>query len=77
MKTAVYIDDDRTQIALTPENEFEKDVLNKVYDNRLDAAICSGRFYDCQGGFTRRSSDCNQITDYSEKSLMILIDGAK
>lgn len=36
MKTHVVIDNGKTEIVLTPENDFEKDVIEKVYDSKKD-----------------------------------------
>lgn len=36
MKAKVIIENGCTEIILTPENEFEEDVLEKVYENKYE-----------------------------------------
>jgi hypothetical protein len=55
---ALYIEDGRSQIVLTPHSEHEKALLGKLkdmYENgRGSLAIHQGEFYPCQGGWTRQ-----------------------
>lgn len=67
MKTAIYIADGVTQLVITPETEFEKEVFDKVDDKLLSAKIMTGSFYACQGGFVRQSSG-------NDKSLIIRVE---
>lgn len=65
MKTSIYIEDGRTQIILTPENEFETGLIKNIKDKQVEIAEFTGSFKDCVGGFIRQ---------YSEKnSLMLLL----
>jgi hypothetical protein len=41
MKTKVIIENGETTIILTPENEFENDVIEKVYNRKVDYNIHS------------------------------------
>lgn len=54
MKTAIYIEGGVTQLVLTPENEFEKNVLGSFADKKLTTNIFQGTFYDCRGGWARQ-----------------------
>lgn len=54
MKTAIYIEDGRTQLVLSPETDFEKGVVSKIDKGEHDVKIYVGGFYDCQAGFTRQ-----------------------
>lgn len=53
MKTAIYIEDGLTQIALTPESKFEEVVIAKLKGQEVD--IVDGEFYRCAGGWDRHS----------------------
>jgi hypothetical protein len=64
MKTTVLSQDGVTQIVLTPETDFEKDVVNKYGRNAVTAQFYNGSFSECNGGW---------IHGYqSGKSLMIV-----
>ncbi len=66
MKTAIYIEDGRTQLVLTPESDFEKGVVEKVSKGEHDIKIYTGSFYDCEGGWGRHGSD--------DESLIFVMD---
>lgn len=53
MKTALYIENNRTQVILTPENNYEKEVLKQINANQVETTIKIGNFKDCKGGWTR------------------------
>ena len=56
MKTAIYIEDGVTQLVLTPETEYEKDIV-KGFGDKLDRVqVFEGSFYDCRGGWIRQSA---------------------
>lgn len=55
MKTAIYIEDGVTQLVLTPDNDFEKDVVSKIESGDSQVAIYRGGFYYCKGGWNRHS----------------------
>jgi len=56
MKTAIYIEDGVTQLVLTPETEYEKDIV-KGFGDKLDRVqVFQGGFYDCRGGWIRQSA---------------------
>lgn len=42
-----------SQIVLTAENDFEKDVLKRVEDKDFATRIFNGTFNRCGGGWTR------------------------
>lgn len=63
MKTTILSQDGATQIVLTPETQFEKDIVNKYGKDAVTASLYNGSFSDCKGGYLR---------EYQEKSLMII-----
>ena len=69
MKTAIYIDNGRMQVVLTPETEFEKNLTKTIADAKASLEIMEGEFYECQGGWTRHSAYQTQ-----ERSLIIVLD---
>lgn len=54
MKIALYIEDGREQIVLTPETDTERQILNKLHDGGRTLSVYKGEFYACQGGWTRQ-----------------------
>lgn len=69
MRVAIYIQDGTTQLVLTPESDWEKDVTAKMArDGEYDVTIKRGSFFECRGGWFRHS-------DYaSDESLMLRMD---
>lgn len=65
MKTAIYIEDGYTQVVLTPENEFEKSIVNKASGPENKLVVKRAGFTRTVGRYVRRSDD--------EDSLMIII----
>jgi len=57
MKIALYIEDGREQIVLTPQSDTEKAILGKLHDGSRVLNIVRGAFYACQGGWTRHGSN--------------------
>jgi hypothetical protein len=55
MKIAFYMDEGVEQIVLTPESEFERDMLKKMHEGSRELTIKLGGFYNCQGGWIRHS----------------------
>lgn len=56
MKTAIYIEDGVVQLVLTPESEYEQQIV-KSFADRLDTVkVFSGSFYDCRGGWVRQTA---------------------
>lgn len=76
MKTAMYVEDGVMQIVITPETEFEKNVLGRIGESHASAKLFVGSFYDCRGGWIRQSkylpNHWNQQKD--DRSLMIRLD---
>lgn len=66
MKIALYIEEGREQIVLTPQSDTEKAILGKLHSNSRKMSILRGSFYGCQGGWTRRGGD--------DDSTMIVLD---
>ena len=69
MKTAVYIEDGKTQLVLTPETDFETRVVHQLDTARYDVKMHMGSFYECEGGWMREGSD--------DESLIIVIEKRK
>ena len=67
MKTNIYIEDGVTQIILTPETDFEKNILRDFDISNSKTSLFKGNFYDCQGGWVRRS-------EHTPDSIMIKCD---
>lgn len=56
MKTAIYIEDGITQLVLTPETEYEKDIIKGFGDKLDNVKVFNGTFYDCRGGWVRQTA---------------------
>ena len=79
MKTAIYIEEGRTQFVLTPETEIDKKVLDEIQST--DLKTYRGDFYGCQGGWTRHFESFGVTyagidNRQSERSLIFVIDKA-
>ncbi len=81
MKTAIYIEDGTVQLVITPETDFEKNILSTFEEKPLKAQIFSGSFYDCRGGWIRQNCYIPSIvpyeTDGNDRSLILRIDEEK
>lgn len=67
MKVAIYIEQGVTQLVLTPESEWERDVCKKVTpDGQHTLTIRRGEFYACMGGWFRQGN--------AEDSLILRVD---
>lgn len=66
MKTAIYVEDGTTQVVLTPESDFEKDVLSKFEYGAAKVNLFHGSFYDCRGGWVRQSHYSPSSAIYGE-----------
>ncbi len=56
MKTAIYIEDGVTQLVLTPETEYEKDIVHAFGKKLSRVQVFEGQFYDCRGGWIRQTA---------------------
>lgn len=65
MKSAIYLDEGNTQLVLTPENEWEKNILKMIHQTIPDKTYMGG-FYECRGGWYR------QNTEYSTDESLII-----
>ena len=78
MKTAIYIEDGRLQLVLTPETDFEKSALKTLISRKVSAEIFEGAFYACAGGWTRqRHSWGGRVDNNSTDSLIIRADSSE
>jgi hypothetical protein len=57
MKVSTYIEEGTTQIILTPENQYEKEILKKVNNDNYNIEVKKGEFYSCIGGYMRMYSE--------------------
>lgn len=60
MKTAIYFENGKTQIVLTPENDWEKLVLKDIIP-RTEVRVERGSFYECAGGWKRKGSEHESV----------------
>lgn len=56
MKTVIYIEDGVTQLVLTPETEYEKDIVHAFGEKLTRVQVFEGQFYDCRGGWIRQTA---------------------
>ena len=78
VKTAIYIEQGREQIVLTPENDLEKSVLDKIIHRTPAVSFFQGSFYNCQGGWIRHGYHFEDTPHNKEEvSLIILLDEKK
>jgi len=76
VKVALFIEEGREQIILTPETDLERTLLSKMTDASRVMAVKAGNFYQCRGGWTRQS---NVVTtafggELELTSTMIVLD---
>lgn len=57
MKIALYIEDGREQIVLTPQSDTENALLAKLHEESTQLHVKRGSFYACRGGWTRQGLD--------------------
>ena len=53
MKTYIYVEDGKTQIVLTPENKFEKHIVEDFDFKNSNIQLFKGSFKECNGGWMR------------------------
>jgi hypothetical protein len=61
MKTTILSQDGVTQIVLTPETGFEKDIVNKYGKNAVAAQFFNGSFSECKGGWIHGYQSVNSL----------------
>lgn len=74
MKVAIYIVEGTTQLVLTPESKWEKNVTDQFAEGQENARIMRGTFYECAGskplgGWYREGG--------SDQSLILRLDSEK
>lgn len=74
MKSAIFINEDRTQIVLTPENEWEQTALKMMSANGVKPAMYFAQFTDVQGGWTKFESAGYRGKE--KDSLIMVLDKA-
>lgn len=75
MKTAIYIESNRTQFVLTAETEIDKKVLEQL-NTAKGLRTFKGSFYACAGGWIRQGHGFNEWNDRDD-SLIFLIEETK
>ena len=55
MKTAIYVENGVTQLVLTPDNDWEKSILNKLKEVSEDSTVVirQGHFFMNQANYYR------------------------
>jgi hypothetical protein len=61
MKTAIYIENGNTQLVLTPENDWEQQVIRCIEDGAQEVEIHRASFYECRGGYFRQGTDDSSL----------------
>lgn len=75
MKSALYIENNISQIILTPENDIEKQILLLIENRKVDSTLKIGSFGKCQGGWTRYYHHTyGKFSDSDIDSLMIVME---
>lgn len=70
MKTAIYIEQGITQLVLTPDNEWEKKIVESISTGSQAVEIKRGSFYQCRGNWVR-------FDERQEDESLILVVGIK
>lgn len=74
MKTTLIIQDNINQIVLTPENDYEKNILNLIDSNKVDTTLKVGNFTECRGGWIRYFQyHPNRYDEGDIDSLMLIL----
>jgi hypothetical protein len=73
MKTAVYLDEGNTQLVITADNDWERNILKMIH-NSLPASTYWGEFYACRGGWIRQTED---YYDKAKDSLIMRVQPGK
>jgi hypothetical protein len=68
MKTAFYIEDGLEQIVLTPQTDWERNVLALIHNGSREMTLKQGSFFECNGGWIRNTS-----TPQSDSSTIIIL----
>ncbi len=68
MKLAFYVENGREQIVLTPTDEFETSMLEKLHDGSREFTVKKGAFYATRGGWTRQAKADPYIAGFSSSS---------
>ena len=62
MKTIITIQENRKQLVLTPETDFDKTIIESLKECKEEKVeVKSGSFYECQGGWTRQGMDDDSL----------------
>ena len=69
MKTAIYIENGIIQLVLTPEDEFERNIISSYECKNIETKIQHGSFYGCSGGWIRQKDMYG--TSSEDRSLII------
>jgi len=68
VKISFYMEDGLEQIVLTPVNEPEQKLLDRIHAEDRELEIKRGSFFDCQGGWKRHGIHY-QTSAYGGSSL--------
>ncbi len=53
MRSTISIEDGVIQTVLTPESEYERNLVNMLQSKPLSVRVFESEFYDCVGGWSR------------------------
>ncbi len=70
MKAAAFTNDDRAQLILTPETEWEKALLKQFSNTGSPVLVHMASFFNCNGGWTR-------FDERGDESLILVRDESK
>lgn len=73
MKSALVITDGLRQIALTPENDEEKKMLELMHTQEWALEIKRGQFFVCNGGYARFGDWPSEGGRYSHDDSTMLV----
>jgi hypothetical protein len=72
MRISTFMKENRIQIVLTPESEYEQKTLEYLHDAKWVSSIYKGQFTDVRGGWTMYSPEGYRGKD--NDSTIIVID---
>ncbi len=77
MKTILVIQENKQQVVLTPENDYEKNILKLIESQKVKTTMKVGKFSDCQGGWIRYYDFDDRFNQNKFDSLMVVLENDK
>lgn len=69
MKVSIYIEENIQQVNLTPENEYERNIVKSIHKKENEIEFKYGSFQSCNGGWVMNYNR----SETNEDSLFIVI----